>query len=141
MPLSGVDLAWVRSQAGATTPPSDADLDASYDLLGSREAVALGVLEGRLAALTSSPSTVKIANDIEWQLDPAAIAVLRANVERLRAMVAPAAPLVGGLTHDDRGDNPDRDPDLIRPYFYEDMFEPTYPDGGWSRSDRTAEAP
>jgi hypothetical protein len=36
MPLSTVDLNWVRDEIGTATPPSDADLDASFDELGSR---------------------------------------------------------------------------------------------------------
>lgn len=53
MSLTDVDLAWVRDEIGEGTPPSDTDLDSTYDQLGHRSLVAIRVLKRRRAALAA----------------------------------------------------------------------------------------
>lgn len=50
MALTATDLAWVRDEVGTATPPTDADLNASFDVVLSRTLVALRVLKRRRAA-------------------------------------------------------------------------------------------
>jgi hypothetical protein len=62
--LTTADLAWVRSKIGSGDPPSDADLHAAYERLGTRELVATEVLEGRLASILSGPQKLSLEGDI-----------------------------------------------------------------------------
>lgn len=50
MALTAVDLALVRDEVGTATPPTDADLNTSYDELGHWILAALRVLKRRRAA-------------------------------------------------------------------------------------------
>lgn len=53
MPLTTTDLGLVRDEVGTATPPTDAELNTSYDTLGHWILVALRVLRRRRAAATS----------------------------------------------------------------------------------------
>lgn len=53
MPLTATDLALVRDEVGTATPPTDTELNTSYDELGHWILVALRVLKRRRAAATS----------------------------------------------------------------------------------------
>ena len=122
MPLSAADLAWVRSQVGTTTPPTDADLDAIWDRLENRDAVALEVLDGRLATMVATAAKFDLSGDLSVDLTKN-IEALREKVAQLQGSVSAAAdgapvPWAGGLTWSERDY---RDPDLVDPYFHEDM--------------------
>lgn len=80
MPLSVGDLAWVRSEVGSTSPPTDADLDGKYDRLGSPVEVALEVLRGRLADFLADP--------VKWSLDGEHAEDSSANIKALSAQIA-----------------------------------------------------
>lgn len=63
MPLTADDLAEVRRLVGSAAPPTDADLDAIYDRLGTVEDVALEVLQGRYADLLAGPAKWSVEGD------------------------------------------------------------------------------
>lgn len=63
MPLTADDLAEVRKLVGSATPPTDADLDAIYDRLGTVADVALEVLQGRYADLLAGPAKYSVEGD------------------------------------------------------------------------------
>lgn len=89
MPLSVADLAWVRSEIGSTSPPTDADLDGKYDRLGSPVEVAIEVLRGRLADFLAAPA--KWSLDGEFDSDGSAnIKALSSQIARLEASMVAA---------------------------------------------------
>lgn len=55
MPLTTNQRYWVRSEIGLDPPPEDYELDAAYDRLGSKAAVAAEVIRQRRADLLSGP--------------------------------------------------------------------------------------
>lgn len=63
MALSPEDLIWVRNQIGDTTPPTDADLNARYDILADRSVVVREVLDRRLANLLATPSSFSVSGE------------------------------------------------------------------------------
>lgn len=83
MPLTEDDLFWVRSQIGSATPPSDLDLDDAYDRLGTKEEVALEVLEGRYAGFLSSPLKWSLDGDMSVDYGPN-VKMLAGEINRLR---------------------------------------------------------
>lgn len=60
MALTVDQLAYLRSELGTATPPTDDDLAASYGRLGSLEAVALEVIRGRLATMLANPTSFAV---------------------------------------------------------------------------------
>lgn len=62
MPLTTDDLAWVRGKVGSD--PSDADLHARYDRLGSKQAVAREVWSERLADLSARPAKIDVDGEL-----------------------------------------------------------------------------
>jgi hypothetical protein len=80
VPLSAGDLSVVRSHVGSTSPPTDADLHAAYDRLGSPEAVALEVLRGRLADMLANPTKFTADGDFTESYE--------ANIKALQAQIA-----------------------------------------------------
>lgn len=93
MPLTTVDLNWVRDEIGTADPPSDADLDTSFDELQMREAVALRVLKRRRADLLANPASFSISGVLSQDAS--------ANLRSLEAQIAPLQAAVdsvlGGL--------------------------------------------
>ena len=61
--MTEAELAQVRAIIGSTEPPSDADLAAAYGRLGSVDAVALEVVEGRYANLIAGPAKWSVEGD------------------------------------------------------------------------------
>jgi hypothetical protein len=64
--MTADQLAVLRSHIGSADPPSDVTLNASFDRLGSVEAVALEVLRGRLADMTSGPGQLSVAGHVSY---------------------------------------------------------------------------
>lgn len=62
MALSTADLAWVRGKVGSE--PSDANLNARYDRLGTKEAVAREVWSERLADLAATPAKLDVDGEM-----------------------------------------------------------------------------
>jgi hypothetical protein len=81
MPLTTVDINWIRDEIGTATPPSDSDLDTSFDELGSREYVALRVLKRRRADLLANPASFTITGVLSQDAS--------ANLRILDAQIAP----------------------------------------------------
>jgi hypothetical protein len=79
VPLSAGALAVVRSHVGSIVPPSDADLHAVYDRLGSPEATALEVLRGRLADMLANPTKFSADGDFSESYE--------ANIKALQAQI------------------------------------------------------
>jgi hypothetical protein len=69
--LTPDELAAVRAEIGAVTPPTDADLDAIHDRLGSPVAVVREVLSKRLADRLAAPQSFSIPGDYSesWNID------------------------------------------------------------------------
>lgn len=88
MPLSSGDLAYVRSKVGAAEPPSDIDLDAAYDRLGTPDAVVLEVLTSRRADLLALPLKRSIEGDVSVDAT--------ANLKALDAAISEASGVVSG---------------------------------------------
>ena len=80
------DLAAIRALIGSKTPPTDADLTLAFDRLGSVNAVALEVLEGRYADLISSPA--KWAVEADFSVD---------NTETIKHLAGVIADIKGRL--------------------------------------------
>lgn len=57
--LSDTDRDWIRDWVGST--PDDGTLDDYYDQLGAREAVALRVLNRRLADMQANPASFSLS--------------------------------------------------------------------------------
>ena len=105
MPLSTVDLNWVRDEIGTATPPTDSDLNTSFDELGSREYVALRVLKRRRADLLANPASFTISGVLSQDASAnlrildSQIAPLQAAVDaQLGAGLATATSVVAGRT-------------------------------------------
>lgn len=64
MALTEQDRLAIRRNIGADTPPTDAELEALYDQLGSADAVSYQVLSERLAAMRSTPAEVDYQGDV-----------------------------------------------------------------------------
>lgn len=64
MPLSSEDLIWVRRWVG--DQPADAVLNAAYDRLLDRGAVAREVLDTRLANFVRSSASLSIPGDVAY---------------------------------------------------------------------------
>jgi len=62
MALTDNDLAWVRSKVG-TSAPTTAELNETFDRLGTKEAVVREVLDTRLANLTASPAQFSVSGE------------------------------------------------------------------------------
>lgn len=93
MQLSAVDLAWIRDEIGDATPPTDNDLQTSYDELGTREYVALRVLKRRRADLLQDPASFSISG----VLSKDASANLRALDEQIKPLQTAVDAQFGGL--------------------------------------------
>lgn len=60
MALSTDQLAYLRSELGTNTPPTDADLEAAFGRLGTLEAVAAEIVRTRLATMLSNPTSFSV---------------------------------------------------------------------------------
>lgn len=60
MALTNSQLAVIREQIGATSPPTDEDLENRFARTGDVQAVILEVLRGRLADFLSGPTSISI---------------------------------------------------------------------------------
>lgn len=81
MALTDVDLAWIRDEIGDATPPSDGDLEDTWDLLGHRILVALRIIKRRRAALAGG--------GVQSIAIPGAVSVsLRSDLKSLDAQIA-----------------------------------------------------
>jgi hypothetical protein len=78
--VTAEELAQIRALIGSKQPPSDADLAVAYDRLGSAEAVALEVLEGRYADLLAGPAKWAVEGD--FSVDSSK------NIDKLGAAIA-----------------------------------------------------
>jgi hypothetical protein len=72
-------LSAIRGRIGSKTPPTDAQLAAAFERLGSADAVALEVLEGRYAEMLSGPAKWAVEGD--FNLDNTE------NIKRLATMI------------------------------------------------------
>lgn len=63
MALTALQLAAVRAHIGSAEPPTDVELEAAYERLGTAEAVALEVIRGRLANMRARPAVLKVDGD------------------------------------------------------------------------------
>lgn len=82
--LNTADLAWIRSEIGSGEPPTDDDLSAAYDRLGTALDVAVEVLAGRYADLVSSPAKWAVEGDFSID-NTATITALARQLAALRA--------------------------------------------------------
>jgi len=60
VPLTANDLAWVRTQIGDESPPTDPDLDDIFDRVGSAAGTATEVVRKRLADLLATPASFAV---------------------------------------------------------------------------------
>lgn len=96
--LTDIDRARVRDEIGTSEPPTDFDLDDSYDELGTWQAVALRVLQRRRADLIANPLSFTLTGVLSMSA-AANIAGLDAQIRRLEAAVAVAGGFtIGGTT-------------------------------------------
>lgn len=63
MALTAAQLASVRAHIGTGQPPTDDDLEAAFERLGTPEAVALEVIRGRLADMRARPAVLRVDGD------------------------------------------------------------------------------
>jgi hypothetical protein len=61
--LAADELAWVRSKVGTKTPPTDSDLHAIHDRVGTKEEVVREVLDTRLADLRNQPAQFSVPGE------------------------------------------------------------------------------
>jgi hypothetical protein len=117
--ISDADLALIRALVG--TEPSDFDLATLLAPLGSTDAVALSVLEGRLMAALAEPEEYSLDGDLRVKWGVEGRKMLQAKVDELKRRTGTytymPVPVSGGMTWSDR----DPDPDVIPAYFSEDM--------------------
>jgi hypothetical protein len=100
-PIDSADLAAIRARIGHKTPPSDAELAGALDRLGSPEAVALEVLQGRYAEMIAGPAKWAVEGDFNLD-NTASIKALEAVIGELSASQGTAATLtVGGFVRSD----------------------------------------
>lgn len=88
MALTTAQLLEVRRSIGADTPPTDDDLNALYDELGTVELVAYQVLSERLAAMRAKPAEVVYDGDMTERWGK--------NIEAMERTVAGLAHAAGG---------------------------------------------
>lgn len=93
MPMTVDQLAWLRSQVGTATPPTDEDLDVYFDRLLTVEAVAEEILETRLADLLAGPASFSISGKYS-ENNAANIKALQDRLASLRVEF----PAIGGST-------------------------------------------
>lgn len=123
MPLTAADLAYVRSEIGSASPPSDSDLNTAYDALPAPNpaVVALQVLGARYADMLSKAVSFEVPDQLKADFSKN-LDVLEKQIARLRMTtgVGSPAPIVwaGGV---DTSDQTNRDPSVVAPYFFEDM--------------------
>lgn len=85
MALTSIDLSWIRDEIGDASPPSDADLGASFDSLGNKILVAIRILKRRRAGLAGggvSAVTIPGAVSVTLRSD---LASLDRQITRLEA--------------------------------------------------------
>lgn len=88
----------IRRHIGTASPPTDAELIAAYDRLGSAEAVALPILETRLADMVDNPAKWSVDGDFDRD-HTENLKALRAKVAELQGIVPDASgDLVGHLS-------------------------------------------
>jgi transcriptional regulator with AAA-type ATPase domain len=99
MPLDVNGLAYVRSRIGKGVPPADVDLDAAFDRLGYREAVALEYLNAALAELLTGgrPASGSIAGEVTANWD-GNIRGLENQIKRVQAELDAAMSAATGDT-------------------------------------------
>jgi hypothetical protein len=118
--ISGADLALLRSLVGDA--PSNADLATLLAKLGSTDAVALSVLEGRLLAAIAEPEEYSLDGDLRVKWGVEGRKILQSKVDELKRRTGTytymPVPVAGGITFSEREDV---DPDIIPAYFHEDM--------------------
>lgn len=86
MALTADQIAEVRAWIGAGTPPSDDDLATAYDRLGSTNAVALEVLQGRYADALSGPQKWSVEGDFSID-NTETVKALAKQVAELKAIL------------------------------------------------------
>lgn len=89
MALDGALLGEIREYIGDETPPSDSDLEAYWDDLGSVEAVALRVLRKRYASMRAQAAEFTAEGDYRenWSKN---LDALKADISTLQAAVGAA---------------------------------------------------
>lgn len=94
MALDADVLAAIRAHIGTAEPPSDEDLEAAYERLGSVPAVALEVVRGRLAELRSRPAVLRVDGDHseDWT------AIIKSLAEQENALTVSAEVAAAGGT-------------------------------------------
>jgi len=98
VPLTDVELAYLRSEIGSTV--DEADLDLRYERLGTAVAVAHEVVRERLATLLSGPSSFSLPGVYSESTNDGTIRALQAQTDRLQttldAVHAPAVDVQQG---------------------------------------------
>lgn len=95
--MDAVRRAYVRARIGPATPPTDDDLDAMFVQTGLAAAVAIDVLEERLARVLDDPSSYNVSG--VYQEDyTSTITGLRDKIKRIQAeLVTERAAIEQGL--------------------------------------------
>lgn len=85
MALDADILAAIRDHIGTAEPPTDQELEAAYERLGSVEAVALGVVRSRLADMRARPAVLRVDGDHseDWTGNLKALADQEAALEQM----------------------------------------------------------
>lgn len=97
MALSSEDREWVRDEIGTAIPPTNGQLDASFDELGSRIAVAIRILKRRFAELAGGEvGAVNLAGVASVTLR-SNLAALERQIARLQGELAVEAGDVDGV--------------------------------------------
>lgn len=87
MALTETDLAWIRDEIGTAVPPSNGQLEESFDELGTRAKVALRILKRRYADLAGGEvGSVSLAGVASVTLR-SNLAAMQRSIERLQGLV------------------------------------------------------
>lgn len=73
MPLDEADLATVRSEIGVAEPPTDEQLHAIYDEVGTVAGTALRIVGERLAAMEATPRVSSAGESVDFSSNMAAL--------------------------------------------------------------------
>lgn len=92
------DIDAIRAYIGSAVPPSDDDLTALLAELGTVDAVAQRILQGRLADRLTTPSEYQLDGDLKVKWD---LSRLESEVDDLKAKTG-ASPRQGLLYRTDR---------------------------------------
>lgn len=101
-PITAGDVAAIRGHIGHQSPPTDAELAIALARLGSVDAVALEVLDGRYAEMISAPAKWSVAGDFDLD-NTVSISALSAKLDDLKGRLAIGPVMtVGTLSRADR---------------------------------------